>query len=424
MNQIYKSLSLKQNFSWTFAGNLINLVSLWAIVALVTKIGNVHMVGMLELARSIAWPIMMLTMLQLRAVQITDTENKYAFSDYFGTRIFTSFIGLLIFFMITSFFYNGSTAKVIMLWGMAKCIDSISDIIRGLFQRYERMNISGISFMIRSPAAFVAMALLLLLTDNLPIAIGGICVTWLIVLILFDLKKAKNLLSQIYNSKLRNYLILPRFNLEIIFSLLWTSFPLGLVLFIGALQMNVPKLILESYHGETALGYFGPLIYPIMTSTLLVSAIGQAATPRLANYFSCNIRKYCKLLKKLLIVGLVIGIIFFVVIVLFGKYILTIMYTYEYSNFHTDLIILSGGGVVYFLNFFCGYALTAAHVFRKQLIISLISCSVTITASFLLIPIFGIRGTSFTFALFWIINSLLYFYVLLSEINKKQSQDK
>ena len=419
-----KPLSLRRNFSWTFAGNMVNAASMWAIVAGATKLGDTAMVGKLELGRTIAAPIIAITLMQLRAVQVTDARSEYSFADYLGTRLTMLVLSISAFIVIAFGWYSGETAWVILLWGLAKCIDSVSDIVRGLFQKYERMNLSGTSLMIKGPSFLVVAMVLLLLTGELTVAIVGGVFVCLLVLFLYDYPQAHRLLAYQSATERIAYRILPRFNVKIILAMLRLSLPLGMVMFLGALQSSIPRLVLESHHGEVALGYFGPIAYPMLLSMLAVSAMGQSAAPRLANYYINDMASYCRLLKKLLLLALGMGLVFIACVVVFGKFALRVLYTADYANYHTEFIILAVGGAAAFMSCFCGYGLTSARVFRRQLFLGLTACLAAAILTFLLVPAYGLRGAAITSSATYFVMLACSFNLLLGVIRKRQKEIK
>ena len=76
-------LSLRANFRWTFAGNLIHALSHWGMLTVLARLGGPEMVGQFVLGLAVAAPIMALSMLQLRTVQVTDARGQYPFADYY-----------------------------------------------------------------------------------------------------------------------------------------------------------------------------------------------------------------------------------------------------------------------------------------------------------------------------------------------------
>ncbi len=417
---MYKPLSLRKNFSWTFAGNVVNAVSLWGIIALATRLGDAAIVGRFELSRVIAMSLMAVAMPSLRTILVTDAKNEYSFADYLGARLTLTVLSVLGFVIVGWGWYSGEMAWVILLWGLAKSIDFISDIFRGLFQRYECMNLSGVSLMIKGPAALLGMGILLWLTGELKLAIIGTIVVWLLVLLLYDIPQAHRLLSYKSGTDGVPYRISPRFNVKVMLPLLWLALPLAIVTLLSSLQQTVPRLVLESYHGEAALGYFGPIAYPIAMGTVIISAMALSASPRLANYYVSNLTAYCRLIRKLLLLGLVMGLLFTAAVVLFGKFALGVLYTAEYAEYHTDFIILSIGATATFMLFFCGHGLTAARALKVQLALATVSCLVMVIISYLLIPRYGLRGAAITSVVTLFVMFGGYFCVLLWVIHKRR----
>ena len=64
-------LSLRKNFTWTFAGNAIYAASQWGQLVVLAKLGTPETVGQIALALAICAPVIMFANLQLRSVQAT-----------------------------------------------------------------------------------------------------------------------------------------------------------------------------------------------------------------------------------------------------------------------------------------------------------------------------------------------------------------
>ena len=419
---MHKPLSLRKNFSWTFAGNLVNTVSLWGIIAVATRLGDAAMVGRFELSRVIAMSLMAVTMPALRTILVTDAKNQYLFGDYLGARLALTLLSILGFVIVGWGWYGGEAAWIILLWGLAKSTDFISDIFRGLFQKRERMNLSGISLMIKGPAALLAVTVLLWLTGEFKLAVAGIIFVWLMVLLLYDIPRARQLCSRENSSNGIPCRLVPRVNLKVMLPLLWLTLPLALVTFLSSLQLTVPRLVLESYHGQATLGYFGPIAYPMAMGTMIISAMALSASPRLARYYVDNVPAYIHLMRKLLLLGLAMGVAFIAAVAMFGKLALRLLYTAEYANYHTDFTILSVGAAASFMLFFCGHGLTAARSLWVPMAMAAVSSLVAVTMSYLLIPSYGLRGAVITSVVTAFAMFASYFGTLLWVIHRRQKQ--
>ena len=91
----YKALSLRVNFSWNLAGNLVYAACQWGIVVVLAKLTSPEMVGRFALGLAVTAPIIMLSNLQLRSVQATDARGEYQFGHYLGLRLVTTMLALM-----------------------------------------------------------------------------------------------------------------------------------------------------------------------------------------------------------------------------------------------------------------------------------------------------------------------------------------
>jgi hypothetical protein len=78
-----RRLTLRVNFLWTLAGNVIYAACQWGILIALAKLGTLQMVGEFALALAVTAPILIGAGLSLRSVQVTDALGEYEFRDYF-----------------------------------------------------------------------------------------------------------------------------------------------------------------------------------------------------------------------------------------------------------------------------------------------------------------------------------------------------
>ena len=88
--------SLTSGFAWSFAGNAINGVSQWAILAMIAKLSSTELLGEYALAVAVAMPVAMLAHLNLRSVLATDVRDDNPFADYLRVRIWVALAGFLV----------------------------------------------------------------------------------------------------------------------------------------------------------------------------------------------------------------------------------------------------------------------------------------------------------------------------------------
>lgn len=381
-------LSLKKNFSWNFIGSLVYSASQFFILILLAKIGNPAMVGLYSLGLAVTAPIVMLTNLQLRQIQATDTTGYYKFNEYFGLRIVTGVIAIIIsLIVIVIGGYDYNKGLIILLVAMTKIMDSYSDVVYGQLQQRERMDYIGKSRIIKGILTIVIMAIILLLTNSLYISLIMLNITWLFIFLIYDKKKVKLFIMNIK----------PSFDYYKVKKLIVLALPLGAVLMIGSLNTNLPRIFVEKIQGAEALGYFASIAYLLVVGNTFIQSVGQAAAPRLAKLYKGKLyNNFKKLISKLILLGISIGLVGTGIAIVFGKYILRVIYDSSYADYNHILILIMVAGIFSFSSSFSGYSITAMRFFKIQPIVGIISLTVTLVCSLILIPTYGLNGAAYT----------------------------
>jgi O-antigen/teichoic acid export membrane protein len=382
-----QTLTLRRNFSWTFIGNGIYAACQWGMLVVLAKLGTPEMVGQFTLGLAVTAPIILFTNLQLRAVQATDAKQKYIFRDYLGMRLFSTTVGLLVIAVISfSGGYRWDTSVIIFLIGLAKGFESISDVFFGLLQKHERMDRIAVSLMIKGPLSLLLLAWGLYVSQNIFLGVLGLALAWALVLLGYDIRSG--LLIAKDWSKLQ-----PRWHWKKLKQLFWLSLPLGFVMMLISFNSNIPTYFIQQYLGERDLGIFAALAYLMMAGGMVVNALGDSASPRLAKYYATGDRSaFTQLLIKLVALASFLGGMGVLVAVFAGKQILTLLYESEYAQ-HTNLFIwlMVTAGINY-ISSFLGYGMTAARYFRIQMPLFATVASISAIGCIWLLPEYGLLG--------------------------------
>jgi O-antigen/teichoic acid export membrane protein len=407
--QQLKPLTLRRNFSWTFTGNLIYAASQWGMLVLLAKLGSPEMVGQFTLGLAVTAPVIMFTNLQLRGVQATDAKGEYVFSDYLGLRLIGTGLALLIIAGITlKAGYRLETSLVILTIAVAKAFESIADVFYGLIQQHERMDRIAISLMIKGPLSLLLLAIGVSLTGSVVGGAIGLAVAWGLVFFGWDIRNGKLLLKHSSHQREEEDLLVadaeptksknplyPRWHLKTLSKLVLLALPLGFVMMLISLNTNIPRYFIERYLGERELGIFAAMSYLMVVGSMIVSALAESASPRLAKYYAAgNSTAFRTLLLKLVGVGLMLGTGGVFVAVVAGKPILTLLYKPEYAE-RADLFawLMVAAGMLYIASFL-GYGMTAARYFQVQMPLFVLVTGSSAIACFWLIPTQGVRGAA------------------------------
>jgi O-antigen/teichoic acid export membrane protein len=411
-----KPLTLRHNFSWTFVGNAVYALCQWGMLVVLAKLGSPKMVGQFTLGLAVTAPVIMFTNLQLRAVQATDAKRQYLFSDYFGLRLCaTGFAMLVIAAIIVMSEYGWETSLVILVVGLAKAFESFSDVFFGLMQQNERMDRIAMSLMIKGPLSLLLLGIGIYVSGSVIWGVVGLAVAWAIVLVGYDLRNGALMLNQMAQLQ-------PRWQLKTLVKLVWLSLPLGFVMMLISLNTNIPRYFIERYLGEQELGIFAALAYLMVAGNIVVDALGQSASPRLAKYYATgNNIAFRMLLLKLVGIAALLGGTGILVALVAGRQILTLLYRPEYAQ-RADLFVwLMIVAVIGYMSSFLGYGMTAARYFFIQMPLFTVVTSTSAIACFWLIPNMGLLGGAIALLIGTVVQAGISVGVILHALHKLKS---
>lgn len=380
--------SLRTNFKWTFSGNIIYAACQWGMLSIVAKAGSTTIVGEFALGLAIAAPVFMFTSLALRAVQATDARSEFNFSDYFTLRVLASTLGLLtVAGLVWGLHYDAGTRLVVMLVAAAKAVESLSDVVAGLLQKFERLDQVAVSLMVRGVLSVGAFGAAFLSTGSLPAAVATLVLTWTAVLLAYDLWRAREVMGEAHAFFRVRGIALKK--------LLVLCVPVGVVMTLSSVNVNLPRYLLVKYMGQAELGIFASMAYLVIAATLIINALGESATARLARMFANHDRAgFWRVMQTLLLTAAVIPVAGVPIALLFGHKLLTLLYRPEYAEHVSVLVILVVTTGLTAVGSFMGYGLTATRSFRIQPVILGTTTLMTLVLCVLMIPRLGLNGAA------------------------------
>lgn len=374
------------------------------MVVALAKLGTPESVGQFALGLAICSPIYMFANLHLREVLATDARREFVFGDYLGLRLASTFLALVMIAVISvATGYSRDTALVIMLVGLARGFDYLSDLFYGLLQQHERMDRVAKSLLMKGPLSLAAVGLGFRLTGTVVGAAVGMAFVSALMVAAYDVRSGSWLMntrakaSEIGTPETARLLAYLRARWEAgrMTRLAWLTLPLAVVMMLISLTTNIPRYFIERHLGQRELGIFAALAVLMMAAYVAVSALGQSASARLSNYFAQrDERSFRTLMAKLLGVALTLGLGGVAVALIAGRQFLTVLYRPEYAD-HTDvfLLLMIAAGISY-LGAILGFGLMAARRFWGQLplfALAAVACTMT---SVTLIPSMGLLGAA------------------------------
>ncbi len=389
-------LSLKLNFSWTLVGNVVFSGCQWLILVAIAKVGTTEVVGQYALALAIVTPIMMLTSLQMRALQSTDAAREFSFGDYLGLRAITVALALVSVIATTGWLKPlPAVIAVTMAVAVSKSFDSVSDVLYGFFQQNERMDSISKSLVLHGILQLTVFVAAIVTTGSLFFAVSGMAVVSLLLLAFFDWPMGKELFKSVLAAEVKNQdnvadFMTPRWNLATMRKIIWLGLPLSLVIGINSLVGSVPRYFIADYINESALGIFAALFYLTIVGSTIMGAMGHSASPRLAKlYLLGDVPGFKKLLWKLIAIAISTGIFGLLLALAVGRY----YFPFPGESHTDDFPVAYGRTGPMYITTMLGVGITAMRRFHIQVPLPLVNLAFTTVAAALLIPRFGLEGS-------------------------------
>jgi O-antigen/teichoic acid export membrane protein len=397
-----------RSFFWMMAGNGTFSLAQWARIAVVAKLASPVLVGVYALALALVSPVFMLSNLHLRAVQATDVRHRYDFADFVGLRLICSGLALVAVAALTVLAGWGHVpAALAAVLALGLAADSICEIFGGLQQKHERLDRVGMSLLLRASISTVAFALLFRHHDSLPALIGATSVLPVVsaaVLLAWDLPNGRQLLRGA---------TLVAFNPRRMRELALFSLPLGVVMMLISLNVNIPRYALVHFSGRAQLGIFASLSYVVLSVQLVVNGLGQSVSTRLARHFAAGrLAEFRRLVLRLCGLGALLGVAGTAAASLIGRPLLLLLYRPEYAaHLNVFLVLFATSGIAAVASFL-GYGITAAHAFRNQVWTLVAAVCTTSVFAYLLVPHWRIMGAAVSLLLSAMVQATMAFLVL------------
>lgn len=378
--------SLRSNFAWTLAGNVVRAFGQWAILSLIAKLGSAEMLGEYALALAVAAPVAMLAHLNLRAVLATDVAGRHPAGDYLAVRFHANAAGIAVLAALAlAAGGNPAVTAAIFLLGISLSAENSSDLYYGFLQRGERMDLIARSMILRTAVSLGAAALALRMFPSVLAVAAGLAAGRLGVLYAYD--RPRGAVPDAAKTS-RPWLVFRQ------------ALPLGAVLMLASLVANTPRYAIERFLGARELGAFAAAAGFVSVGSTVVNALGQAATTRLARaYQDRDRRTFLRTLARLLALVLLLGAAGVAAALLVGRWALAVLFRPEFAAYDRVLAMLLAAGAAGYAAAILGFAATAARAFREQLPLLALSAAVSALASWMLVPTHGLAGAAAALAL-------------------------
>ncbi|MBR3893807.1 MAG: hypothetical protein IKJ35_01520 [Clostridia bacterium] len=358
---------------WNAVGNLIYLGCQWLVTVLVTNLGHFRDAGILSVAMSVSATFQTVAMFGIRNYQVSDVAGKYSDTTYVSFRVISclaAMVGCIGFSLINA--YRGEQLLAIFLFMVFRLAENFSDVLHGIAQKNERLDIAGKAFAIKGIGILATFLAGYRLSGNL--TVGLLCMAAFSVLttLVYDLFSVRRLSDFRLYQHNKSWLFLAK-----------ETLPLCAYLFLSSAMVTIPKLILEKQCGSELLGAYSSIFAPAM---LIQAAMGYVYTP-FAQIFGKHQQQkdrksFLGLMLKVFVAILVLAVLMIIAAYFLGTPLLKILFGERILPYTSLLIpILLAIAVTSFFGFLCMIATV-----QRNFVFLLASCVVGFACCVLLTP--------------------------------------
>lgn len=381
--------SIQGNLASLVAGQFVAALSMWLALVALAKLADPAAVGVYALAQAISTPIAETAKMGLREVRSSDTTAAFRFGDYLGLRLIATAVAMVLIAVLAA--GQTDTAAifwVIVLYGVTRCLEMVSDMIFGLFQAHERMDYIGWSLCLRGPLSLVLLVAGFWLTGSLVGAVIGQVIAHLVVLLGYELPMGRRRGSTRVTDALR-----PLWEPAALKALALQALPLAIASLLVMIATYIPQLTVERTLGLSDLGYFAALTALAMSPSRLVQSVGVAASVRLARFYADgDLAQFVRLLGGIALAVAALGAVGVLISTALGKTILSVVYTSDYAEHGQLLTWLVAAAAVRFVSDVLQAGMIASRRFWWLTVQYGSVALVAIVACFAFIPRLGLLG--------------------------------
>jgi O-antigen/teichoic acid export membrane protein len=157
---------------WNAAGNLLYLASQWVITVLVTVMGGLYDAGILSIAMSLSATFQTIALFGIRNYQVSDTKGRFHDSHYATLRAITCALAMVVCVLATLISgYDKSELLAVFLFMLFRLAECYSDVLHGIAQNRERLDLAGKSFAIKGVGIFLCFFLCYYFSHDLHLAL-------------------------------------------------------------------------------------------------------------------------------------------------------------------------------------------------------------------------------------------------------------
>lgn len=241
--------------------------------------------------------------------------------------------------------YTGKKALVVMVICLFRAVDSMADVYEGWFQQKERLDLAGKALTYRIIVAVIGFGIGLALTKDLLFSCLILVASYMICYVFYDLRyyKAVDAFRSNVTEGMKGAWIV---------KMVMEGFPLFINAFLIASIMNAPKMVLDTVIEQGMLEQgvqtaFNIIFMPASFLNLAYIVFRPLITKMAVMWNVGEEKEFLKILIKVEIALVGIGIVILAGSALIGIPALSFVYAVELAEYKRELLVVIIGGCIY-----------------------------------------------------------------------------
>jgi O-antigen/teichoic acid export membrane protein len=399
-------MQLTKNAAYLFSARFVNALCIMGIILIVSrKLGPDVFGGYAFLNAVIMTGVVIanfgLDTLMVREVSRDSSQGNHFLSTVLGFKVISSLLVMAgIYALFKLFLDNEAMIRLLAVFLIVICLNSLSQSFWFYGDAFQKFEFHAVLWAFLNVIKLALVWLAVLFKQDLATVIYALVVAEIISLIISG-----------YWVRLHFKLVLRDLSLKSVTLLLKKGWPLALVFIASAIYLRVDVMMLEVMQGEKAVGIYSAAYKLIEFLGIIPATITVAALPGLASDYSTNIKAFRTSSYRTLTVlgagGGAIGLLLY----LFSKQIVLLLYGPRFLDSVLSLNILSGAIFFLFVNGYLAYVTIAANNDKRVALIFAVCTILNIIFNFYLIPKYSHVGAALSKLLSEIL--MLVFFLLV-----------
>lgn len=316
-------------------------------------------------------------------------------------------IGCTLIFVLFKHYDNYKSIIFIFL-AFSKCLEAFSDVLYGILQKNNQLNIVGKSYFYKAILSVVLFVVVDIYTQNVIISISMIILVWILMIIFYDFRHIKNLLDKKENISIKKSFLIFK-----------NGFFIFIISFLGLYLINAPKYAIDNYLANDLQTIFGIIVMPATIMGLVGQFLLHPYLTTIVELYKENkINQLNKLIFKIVKYIVYFGIVASILAYLIGIPVLNLIYGIDISAYRIHLVFIIISSTLYNIGIIYSTLLTTIRKTFIQFVIYGLISIIALIISDILTKMLKIDGSVIAYFIIMFLYYALYFIITKIIFNK------